>query len=75
MIPRRFAPLLFAILLTGFMTLVISGVATAINLGFTSEFLDRWIRAWWPNWLIAAPVLLIVRPHVQHLTDRWTARP
>ena len=72
-IPKRYSPLVFAVLLTGLMTLVISGVATAINVGFPSDFLGRWLRAWLPNWAIACPVLLLVRPYVQRLTERLTA--
>jgi hypothetical protein len=73
MISKRFAPLVFAVLLTGLMTLVISGVATAINVGFPADFVARWVRAWLPNWAIACPLLLLVRPFVQRLTERLTA--
>ena len=72
-IPRRYRPLVFAVLLTGIMTLVISGIATAINVGLPSDFLMRWVRAWLPNWAVACPVLLLVRPFVQRLTERLTA--
>jgi len=72
-IPRRYRPVVFAVLLTGIMTLVISGVATAINVGFPVDFPSRWVHAWLPNWAIACPVLLLVRPYVQRLTDRLTA--
>jgi len=72
-IPRRYSPLVFAVLLTGIMTLVISGIATAINVGLPSDFLARWVRAWLPNWAVACPVLLLVRPFVQRLTERLTA--
>jgi len=72
MIPKRFSPVVFAVLLTGIMTVVISGVATAINVGFPDDFLARWVLAWLPNWAIACPVLLLVRPFVQRLTERLT---
>ena len=72
-IPRRYGPLVFAVLLTGIMTLVISGIATAINVGLPSDFFARWVRAWLPNWAVACPVLLLVRPLVQRLTEKLTA--
>ena len=72
MIAKRFSPLVFAALLTGVMTLVISGIATAINVGLPPDFPMRWLRAWLPNWAIACPVLLVVRPWVQRLTERLT---
>ena len=73
MIPKRFSPIVFAVLLTGLMTFVISGVATVINVGLPPDFISRWARAWLPNWAIACPVLLLVRPLVTRLTERLTA--
>jgi len=72
-VPRRYSPIVFAVLLTGLMTFVISGVATVINIGLPADFLARWASAWLPNWAIACPVLLLVRPIVQRLTERLTA--
>ena len=71
-IPKRYGPVVFAVILTGAMTLVVSGVATAINIGFPDDFLSRWIRAWLPNWPVACPVLFFLRPYVQRLTERLT---
>jgi hypothetical protein len=73
MLPKRSAPIVFAVILTGVMTIVISGVATLINVGLPADFAHRWVRAWLPNWVIACPVLLLVRPFVQRLTERLTA--
>ncbi|HVF64869.1 MAG TPA: DUF2798 domain-containing protein [Casimicrobiaceae bacterium] len=73
MIPKRFAPLIFAAALTCIMTLVISGIATLINVGLPPDFFVRWVRAWLPNWAIACPVLLVVRPYVQRFTEWVTA--
>jgi hypothetical protein len=72
-VPRRFAPLLFAALLAGFMTLIVSGVTTALNVGLPSDFGLRWMHAWFPTWAIAFPVLLVVRPLVQRLVERMTS--
>jgi hypothetical protein len=71
-VPRRFAPFVFALLLTCSMTLVISGVVTAINIGVPRDFLWQWLRAWLPTWAIAYPVMLVFRPIAQHLTERLT---
>ena len=71
-IPKRYSAVVFAVLLTGLMTFVISGVATVINVGLPPDFIARWARAWLPNWAIACPVLLLVRPAVQRLTERLT---
>ena len=44
-VPRRYAPYVFALLLTGCMTFVVSGVTTLINIGVPADFLWRWARA------------------------------
>jgi len=71
-IPARYAPLVFALLLTGCMTFVVSGVTTLINVGLPVDFLWRWGRAWLPTWAIAYPVMLVLRPVVQRATERIT---
>jgi len=73
MIPTRFAPYVFAGLLAGFMTLVVSGITTAINIGVPPDFVPRWFKAWLPTWATAFPALLVVRPFVQKLTERLVA--
>jgi hypothetical protein len=73
MIPKRYSHLLFAFLLAGTMTLLVSGIITAINLGIPRDFVQRWVGAWLPSWAAAYPVLLVVRPFVQRLTERLTA--
>jgi hypothetical protein len=71
-LPRRYAPFVFALLLTGGMTFVVCGVTTLINVGLPADFVWRWVRAWLPTWAIAYPVLLVLRPIVQRATDRIT---
>ena len=73
MIPKRFAPYVFALLLAGVMTFVVSGVVTLINVGLPRDFAARWLGAWLTTWMIAYPVLLVVRPAVQRLVERITA--
>jgi hypothetical protein len=73
MIPKRFAPYLFALLLAGFMTLIVSGVVTAINVGVPPDFVRRWLSSWLTTWVIAFPALLLVRPAVQRLVERLIA--
>jgi hypothetical protein len=73
MIPKRFAPYVFALLLAGVMTFVVSGVVTLINVGLPPDFAVRWLGAWLTTWMIAYPVLLIVRPAVQKMVERITA--
>jgi hypothetical protein len=73
MIPKRFAPYLFALLLAGVMTLIVSGVVTLLNVGLVPDFAGRWLGGWFTTWMIAFPVLLFVRPRVQWLVERLTS--
>ena len=69
MIHKRYAAYVFAVILTGGMTFVVSGMTTLINIGLPIDFAQRWMSAWLPTWAIAFPVLLLMRPFVQRLTD------
>lgn len=62
MIPRRFEPALFGLLLTGAMSFLVSGVATARVEGFTAAFPGLWLGAWLPSWALAFPAVLVVSP-------------
>lgn len=63
----RLAPLLFGFLLSGFMSLVVSGVATLRTAGLAEGFAGLWIGAWLPSWAVAFPVVLVVAPLARRL--------
>lgn len=66
-IPRRFAQTLFGLLLSGFMSFIVSGVATFRALGLPPNFLVLWAGAWLSSWMVAFPVVLVVAPLVRRL--------
>ena len=70
--PRRSATYVFAFLLSGFMTFVVSGVATLVAIGPIAGFASVWMRSWITAWIIAFPALLMIRPLVHKLTDWLT---
>ncbi len=74
MIPPRFAPALFALLLSGFMSLLVSGVATAKALGVPPDFMALWLRAWAFSWAVAFPAAFLAGPVVRRIVARLTAR-
>jgi hypothetical protein len=52
--PSRYAPFLFGFVLSGLMSLIVSGVATVRNAGFGDDFLGMWINAWLsPGWWLS----------------------
>ena len=70
MIPERFSPLLFAFLLSGQMSFLVSGVATFGALGFVDGFLLIWLRAWLVSWAIGFPAVLLARHTTQWMVAR-----
>lgn len=73
MIPAKFAPVLFGLILSGLMSLVVSGISTAANVGLVAGFPGLWIRAWLTAWLFAFPIVLIAAPLARRLVQRLVA--
>ncbi len=71
----------FGFLLSGFMSLVISGVSSLRNFGLErvisqpSQFLQGWMNAYFSSWLVAFPVVLFVAPLVRRIVSAWFAEP
>ena len=72
MIPQRFAPVLFGFILSGLMSLLVSGIATWRALGLVDDFVGLWLIAWVNAWLVAFPAVLIVAPITRRLVARIT---
>lgn len=68
----RYAPLIFGFLLSGLMSFVISGIATARAVGLSGEFGPLWASSWVSSWLVAFPTVLVVAPFVRRVTARLT---
>ena len=69
-LPRRLEPYAFGFLLSGFMSLLVSGVATLVSLGLNGYFVPAWIGAWLTSWAIAFPAVLVVAPLVRRILAR-----
>jgi len=72
MLPRRLAPALFALLLSGVMSLLVSGVATWRALGLPPDFVSSWLQAWTFSWAVAFPTAFVIAPFVRSLVARLT---
>jgi Protein of unknown function (DUF2798) len=73
MIPARFAPVLFGLVLSGSMSLIVSGIATARATGVAGDFLMRWIvGGWLPSWAVAFPAVLVMAPLTRRLVAALT---
>lgn len=65
MIPRKFAPMLFSLLLSGLMSLLVSGIATLRAAGLSEGVFWLWMSAWFAAWVIAFPTVMLVAPLTQ----------
>jgi Protein of unknown function (DUF2798) len=72
MIPARFAPILFGLILSGLMSCIVSGLATARALGLQDAFLGHWIGSWIVSWAVAFPTVLIVAPVTRRIVGALT---
>jgi hypothetical protein len=70
MIPQRFAPVLFGFILSGLMSLLVSGIATWRALGLPPDFLALWMAAWINAWIVAFPAVLVVAPITRRLVAK-----
>ncbi|MCG3190166.1 MAG: hypothetical protein LKCHEGNO_02783 [Burkholderiaceae bacterium] len=70
MFPKRFAPALFGLILSGLMSLLVSGISTYRAAGFGDHYLALWIGAWLTAWLIAFPVVLVAAPLARRTVSR-----
>ncbi|MEG1101968.1 MAG: DUF2798 domain-containing protein [Comamonas sp.] len=69
MISKRFAPVLFALFLSGAMSLLVSGVSAFRLVGPVDGFIANWASVWVTSWLFAFPVVLIVAPMARRIVD------
>ncbi|KID12659.1 hypothetical protein P279_26640 [Rhodobacteraceae bacterium PD-2] len=74
MLPPRLAPVVFGLLLSGFMSLIVSGVATLRTVGVVPGLFGLWMSAWVSSWLVAFPSVLVVAPVVRRMVERYTRR-
>lgn len=75
LLPRKYAPVLFGMLLSGIMVSIVSASVLLLNQGLTPDFLLRWLRAFLSTWPIAFPTVLVVAPLVRRLVERLTYVP
>lgn len=70
MIPKKYEFILFAFLMSMFMTILMSFVVTLINVGYSEIFFNQWLDAFMKSYVIAFPTVLIVVPIVRRVVKR-----
>ncbi|MCC6987777.1 MAG: DUF2798 domain-containing protein [Acidobacteria bacterium] len=74
MFPKRLAPALFGLILSGLMSLLVSGISTYRAVGLGEGYAGLWVGAWLTAWLIAFPVVLVVAPLARAAVAGLTAK-
>lgn len=62
MIPQKYESQMFSLILSGLMSLLVSGISTFHAIGPVSNFAHIWASAWLAAWLFAYPSVLLVTP-------------
>lgn len=72
MIPPRFAPIAFALIMSFMMSCIISGISTVRAVGFVDGVVLEWMGAWMFSWMVAFPVVTIVAPFSRKIVAACT---
>lgn len=73
MLPKRWAPALFGLILSGLMSLLVSGISTYRAIGLGESYAGLWVSAWLTAWIVAFPVVLVVAPLARAVVANLTA--
>jgi hypothetical protein len=67
-LPARYAGVVMPLLLSIFMTFLVSQISTLRSIGMVDGMVHIWMGAWGLSWVIAFPTLLLVLPVVRSAT-------
>ncbi|HZX77261.1 DUF2798 domain-containing protein [Lysobacter sp.] len=68
-LPARYAAVVMPLLLSVFMTCIVSMISTLRGVGMVPQFPRIWLGAWGLSWAIAFPTLLAILPVVRRVTS------
>ena len=72
-IPARFAPVLFAGLLSVIMVAIVSAFVLFLREGLHSDFAAQWAKSCMTTWPLAFVTVTLVAPQVRRVVVRLTA--
>jgi uncharacterized protein DUF2798 len=64
---------IFPLIITALIVFVVSAVVTWTNIGLTTDFVPRWLKAFAVGWPVAAVTAFLAIPHVRTATARIVA--
>ena len=66
--------LILSLLMSSVMVLMVTLIATFLNLGLVSDFVIQWAKAYVVAWPVAASTAFTIMPRARRLTDSIVAR-
>lgn len=73
-VPIKYGPMLFSLILSGLMSLLESGISTYRAVGLVPGFLGLWSGAWLTAWIFAFPAVMLAAPLAQKAVRHFIAR-
>jgi hypothetical protein len=67
------ARLILSVVMTSVMVLMVTLVATYLNLGVVPDFFGQWMKAYFIGWPVAAATAFVIMPTARRITDRIIA--
>ncbi len=74
-LPAKYNLVALPLVLSTFMSFIISGVSTWRALGFVDGLFAKWMTAWGISWLIAFPTVLLIFPLVRKIVGVFVEPP
>lgn len=74
-LPARYAGIVMPLVLSVFMTCVVSAIATLRSVGMVDGVQWLWLQNWALSWVVAFPTLLLVLPLVRRVVGLLVAAP
>jgi hypothetical protein len=71
-IPKKFAPLLFAVCMALIFPFVVTFFIVLLNVGFSHDFLFRWAKSYAVTVVIALPTILLISPLIRKFVGKIT---
>lgn len=74
-LPAKYNVVAMPLVLSTFMSFIISGVSTWRALGLVDGFFGKWMPAWGLSWAIAFPTVLLIFPIVRKIVAFFVEAP
>lgn len=74
-LPPRYNAIAIPLLLSLFMTCIVSGIATVNSIGLADDVLVKWMQAWAISWSIAFPIMMVMLPVVRRIAAVFVEPP